>query len=72
MTEVRRHHTCPVCELRFMVLFDDQDPLGEHAVKIECPPDDSHVKAWTPGIRRPRGPRLGARRMSRSVPFVPV
>jgi hypothetical protein len=37
MSEVRRHHTCPVCELRFVVVFDEHEPVGEYAVKVECP-----------------------------------
>ena len=40
--------------------------------RIEWPPGDSQMKAATPGISSPAGPRLGARRMSRSVPLVPV
>ena len=37
MSEVRRHHTCPVCEMRFLIAFDGTEPLGEVAVKINCP-----------------------------------
>ena len=37
MSEVRRNHTCPICGLRFLVVFDGGEPLGEAAVRIDCP-----------------------------------
>jgi hypothetical protein len=37
MSRVQRHHTCPVCGLRFLVVFDGSDHLGEVAVRIDCP-----------------------------------
>ena len=37
MTEVQRHHTCPVCGLRFLVTFDEADHLNEVAIRIDCP-----------------------------------
>ena len=36
-SEVRRHHTCPVCGRRFLVVFDAEEHLGEVAVRIDCP-----------------------------------
>ena len=47
MSEVRRHHTCSVCGLRFLIVFDGADPLGDVAVRIDCPraPDGGEKRA---------------------------
>ena len=51
MSEVRRHHTCPVCGLPFLIAFDGAEPLGEVTLKIDCPrrPDGGEKQAGGPG-----------------------
>jgi hypothetical protein len=39
---------------------------------IESADDDSQMNGCTPAMRRPVGPRFGARSRSRFDPFVPV
>jgi hypothetical protein len=45
MSEVRRRYTCPICQLRFVVVFDEADPLEHFAVRIDCPrAPDGHAR----------------------------
>jgi hypothetical protein len=45
MSEVRRRYTCPVCQLRFVVAFDEADPPEHPSVRIDCPRTaDGHAR----------------------------
>ena len=37
MNEVRRSIACPACGLRFLIVFDSGQPLGDAPVRTECP-----------------------------------
>jgi hypothetical protein len=37
MSEVRRRYTCPICQLKFVIAFDEADQAEHASVRIDCP-----------------------------------
>lgn len=45
MSEVRRRYTCSVCQLKFVIAFDEADAAEHPSVRIHCPRTvDGHAR----------------------------